>query len=134
MTLDPALLDSVAIVESGGDPLAVSEKGAQGLFQFMPRTGIELAFKLKLEKYDPFDPVQSRMLAEAYLTELLGFGWELETALAAYNWGPENVHRSFMAHGCSDFSGLCGFLPTVTELYVAKVIQLYKLRSDATYA
>ena len=36
--IDPELLEAMAEVESGGDPLSVSPKGALGLMQLMPAT------------------------------------------------------------------------------------------------
>src|SRR5690348_15155801 len=49
--IDAGLLEAIAEVESGGDPLSVSPKGALGLMQLMPSTAS--AFSV----LDPFDPV-----------------------------------------------------------------------------
>src|SRR6266446_9599485 len=49
--IDPELLEAMAEVESGGDPLSVSPKGALGLMQLMPATA--RAFSV----LNPFNPV-----------------------------------------------------------------------------
>jgi len=85
--LDPALVRAVMEVESGGDPSAVSPKGAQGLMQIMPDT----AKDLKLS--DPFDPSASIDAGSRYLAaQLKAFG-DVRLALAAYNAGPEAVRK-----------------------------------------
>jgi len=85
--LDPALVRAVMEVESGGDPGAVSPKGAQGLMQIMPDT----ARDLKLS--DPFDPASSIDAGSRYLAaQLKAFG-DVRLALAAYNAGPEAVRK-----------------------------------------
>jgi soluble lytic murein transglycosylase-like protein len=43
--LPAGLLSSVAATESGGDPYAVSPKGAKGLFQFMDGTAKDMGLK-----------------------------------------------------------------------------------------
>lgn len=73
-------------VESGGNALAVSPKGAMGLMQIMPDTWAELRARYRLGA-DPFDPHDNIAAGAAYLREMLDrFG----TAgfLAAYNAGP----------------------------------------------
>lgn len=79
-------LRAVMHVESGGNALAVSLKGAMGLMQIMPDTWAELRARYRLGA-DPFDPHDNIIAGAAYLRELLDrFG----TAgfLAAYNAGP----------------------------------------------
>lgn len=81
-----AWLLAVMRVESGGNALAVSPKGAMGLMQIMPDTWTELHARYQLGA-DPFDPHDNIMAGAGYLRELLDrFG----TAgfLAAYNAGP----------------------------------------------
>lgn len=78
---------AVMAVESGHDPRAVSEAGAMGLMQVMPRTYAELRARYGLGK-DPFHPRDNVLAGSAYLRELYDrFG--APGFLAAYNAGPE---------------------------------------------
>ena len=51
--VNPDIAVSVARVESGFDPKAVSSAGAQGVFQLMPDTARGLGVS------NPFDPMQN---------------------------------------------------------------------------
>jgi len=86
-SLDPELIRAVIAVESGGDPSAVSPKGACGLMQLMPETS------RILQVTDPFDPRQNIIGGSRYLRYQLDEFGELDLALAAYNAGPEVVRR-----------------------------------------
>jgi soluble lytic murein transglycosylase-like protein len=84
--IDPLLVKAVIMVESGGNPRAVSRKGAQGLMQIMPST----ARRLTLEH--PFDPNENIAAGTRYLRLLYDrFTGNLDLVLAAYNAGPEKV-------------------------------------------
>ena len=85
-SLDPSLLRAVIMQESGGDPAAVSAKGAQGLMQLMPATASSLGVS------DPLDPGQNVDAGARYLSGLLNqYGGDTSLALAAYNAGPGAV-------------------------------------------
>ncbi|MCI1676637.1 MAG: transglycosylase SLT domain-containing protein [Ewingella americana] len=105
--LPEGLLKSVAITESAGDPNAVSDAGAQGLFQIMPGTGKDLG----LRGNDAFDPLKSAQAAAKYLSQLMKQnGGDLDKTLASYNWGIGNVQKYGMA-----------LAPRETREYVPKV-------------
>lgn len=89
--------------ESGGNPLAVSPKGAQGLMQLMPATAKRVAFMLGLE-YDESrltsDPEYNKTLGTALLKSLLTrYDGNVEMALAAYHAGEGAVDRLVRKHG-----------------------------------
>ena len=89
--LPSGLLSSVAGTESGGDPYAVSPKGAKGPFQFMDGTARDLGLK----GMDVYDPHKSADAAARYLRYLLdATGGDLEGALMAYNGGIGKLQRN----------------------------------------
>ncbi len=107
--LDPRLVAAVIMVESSGDPKAVSRKGARGLMQLMPETAKTLGV------VNAFDPEQNVDGGSRYLRNMLDrHEQDLSLALAAYNAGPTAVQR----HG--------GIPPyPETQKYVKRVLELY---------
>lgn len=103
------LVDAVVRVESGGNPRAVSPKGALGLMQLMPARAQALGVR------EPFDPRANLDGGVRHLRELLlRYEGNLTLVLAAYNAGEEAVRL----HG-----GVPPFRET--EEYVRKVLSLY---------
>lgn len=93
--LDPQLVAAVVLVESKGNPQAVSGKGAIGLMQLRPATARQLSKELDGE------PIAEEQLYEPELNVRLGcyylhllmreFAGDLPLVLAAYNTGPQRV-------------------------------------------
>lgn len=107
--VDRRLVEAVVRVESGGDPQAVSPKGALGLMQLTPARAAALGVA------DAFDPRANLDGGVRHLHELLRrYGGNLALVLAAYNAGEEAVRL----HG-----GVPPFRET--EEYVRKVLTLY---------
>jgi soluble lytic murein transglycosylase-like protein len=80
--LDPCLIVSVMVAESGFNRRAVSPRGASGLMQLMPATAVRFGAR------DIFDPEQNVMAGASYLRWLLDrFGGDIRLALAGYNAG-----------------------------------------------
>lgn len=86
LSLDPALLHAVVMVESGYNPNAVSPKGAVGLMQLMPDTARRYGVN------DRRAPEENLLGGARYLRDLLEmFDDNLQLALAAYNAGENAV-------------------------------------------
>jgi hypothetical protein len=86
--VDEKLIKAVLARESGGNPLAVSPKGAMGLMQLMPETAMSMGVQ------DPFDPEQNLAGGVKFLKYCLNrFNQDTTLALAAYNAGPEAVQK-----------------------------------------
>jgi hypothetical protein len=78
--IDPALLRSLIVSESQGNPRAKSPKGAQGLGQLMPATAKAYGVK------DPMDPEQNLDGAARFLKDLLSeHNGDPRAALIAYH-------------------------------------------------
>jgi soluble lytic murein transglycosylase-like protein len=106
--VDVGLIKAVIKAESNFNPHAVSHAGARGLMQLMPGTARSLGVN------DSFDPEQNVMAGTRFLSDLLKrYNGDLDSALAAYNWGPGNVDKK------------PGRLPRETRDYLARVKQLY---------
>lgn len=102
------LMQSVAKVESGFNPKAVSPKGAIGVMQLMPDTARRLGA-------DPHDPEQNIDAGAKLLRELLQkYDGDVVKALAAYNAGEAAVDR---------FQGVPPY--SETQQYVNKVVRDY---------
>ncbi|KAG8151550.1 lytic transglycosylase domain-containing protein [Burkholderia catarinensis] len=85
----PELLRAVIDVESGYNPKAVSDKGAQGLMQLMPGTA------RRFSSGDMFNPRDNVLAGARYLRFLLDlFKDNVELTLAAYNAGENAVIRA----------------------------------------
>jgi soluble lytic murein transglycosylase-like protein len=116
--IDADLLYSVIRAESGFNPRAVSNKGAQGLMQLMPGTASKLGVQ------DAFDTQSNVDGGTRYLRELLDrYHYDLTKALAAYNAGPQRVEQY---HGVPPYRE--------TRAYVARIIREYNQKKLAQMA
>lgn len=120
----PNQLAAVIRVESGGNPRALSPKGARGLWQLMPDTARRYGLRVDDRLDERLDLEKATITAARYLRDLyVQFGsWQL--ALAAYNTGEVNLQRAINRAGSRDFSTLSvlGYLPLETRDYVPAVM------------
>lgn len=104
---------AVMKVESAGDVRALSNKGAMGLMQIMPRTWETLRQQHALGS-DPYNPRDNILAGAAYLRELYDRYGE-RGFFAAYNAGPARYEEHLTGqHG----------LPAETVDYVLKLTSL----------
>jgi hypothetical protein len=120
----PAELAAVVLVESGGNPAALSPKGGRGLWQLMPETARRYGLMVDSANDERVNVEKSTRVAGRYLRDLyVRFGsWPL--ALAAYNTGEQNLQRAIDKSGSNEFSVLSalGLLPLETRKYVPAVL------------
>ena len=131
LRVDPALVLALINAESGGDPGAVSPKGARGLMQLMPPTAEEMASVVgtpRSSTLDLHDPDTNIQLGVVYLSRLLKrYDNDLVLALGAYNAGPGRVSAWKKQYPDLSSSELCTktFYPE-TKSYVHIVLSTYK--------
>ncbi len=107
--VDFSLLKSIIKVESNFDCYAVSQNGAKGLMQIIPRNFTFLNIR------NPFDPEENIMGGTLYFKQMLEKFNKTELALAAYNAGPNTVNK---------YNGIPA--NSETKKYVKKVMSHYK--------
>lgn len=125
----PTELALLPFVESGFDPFALSSAQASGLWQFIPGT----ASRYKLPQNNSYDArrdiIASTAAALDYLQDLhTQFGdWHL--ALAAYNWGENQIARAIERNRARklpvDFASLQ--LPAETRNYVPRLMAVKQI-------
>lgn len=93
--LEPLLVAAVIFVESSFNEKAQSAKGARGLMQIMPETGMWVAGQLGMDNFTAellFEPQTNIAIGTWYIRDLLQqFNGNIYLALAAYNGGRSNV-------------------------------------------
>ena len=132
-----ALMDALIYAESKGDPMAVSEDGARGLTQMMPKTAIDPRNNVRnvFDRAEEMgygvgnrdeaaaaglltDPQLSYLMGDDYLRAMIDlFGGDMDRALAAYNWGATNA---------ASWSGERGDLPEESQKYIPEIRAEYE--------
>jgi hypothetical protein len=107
-------LDNItAQAESGGNPSAVSPKGARGLMQVMPSTARNPGFSIRPSNGTPQDDI--RVGREYRAAMQRRYGGDHAKMWAAYNAGPGRVDQALTAG-----EGWLARLPAETQAYVAR--------------
>ena len=110
-----ANLDHITMMsESGGNPNAVSPKGARGLMQVMPETARNPGFGIRPSDGTPQD--DARVGREYRAAMQQRYGGDLAKMWAAYNWGPGNLDRAISQLG----ENWHRIAPAETRNYIAR--------------
>lgn len=100
--------------ESGGDPNAVSPKGAMGLMQVMPATARDPGFGIRPSNGTPQDTARVGREYRAAMQDK--YGGDPRKMWGAYNWGPGNMDRALEQHGENWLQAA----PPETRAYIAR--------------
>ena len=118
------ILVKLAQKESGGlhiNPttrqLVESPKGAKGVTQVMPATGVDPGYGVQPLK-DQSEGEYKRFSRDYFVAMLKEFNGDVGKALAAYNYGPVNVKSLVKKHGSDWYTKL----PPETKDYVASIL------------
>lgn len=116
--IDPDVAMRLFMAESGGDPEAVSPKGAVGFGQLKEAAAKEMG----LSPEDRKDPVKNIRASIGYLAkQQQAYGGDMQKALAAYNWGPGNLNKHLQKNeGMLNNVGL----PKETVNYINKILPI----------
>lgn len=126
----------LSMVESGGNPNAVSPAGAAGLWQFMPYTGKQYGLSQNRWIDERRDPFKATYAASDYLLKLHGDFNNWHLAIAAYNAGEGKIGKALAGTGAKDFFELCRLngnleerrqLKNETQNYVPRFIAMAKI-------
>jgi len=122
------------LVESGGNPDAVSSARAVGMWQFMEPTAREMGLSVTPYFDTRRQPEASTRAAARYLDQLreeFGSWW---LAMAAYNAGPHRVRRALRRAPGADYFELSDrkLLPPSTRDYVPKTLAALLIGRDPT--
>lgn len=127
--IDPFLVTSIILVESGFQEHAQSTKGASGLMQLMPDTARWVASQLGYPQFDEkklFDPNLNVQLGTWYLASLYRQFGDWVIALAAYNGGHGNVQKWLDEARWSGEAETVEDIPFgETRFYVSRVVRTY---------
>jgi soluble lytic murein transglycosylase len=125
--LDPAFVYAIIRQESAFHPSIVSPVGARGLMQMMPKTAklitrnYHIPYRLDAELFTPYKNIEIGTQYLAHLSNL--FGRHPLLVAAAYNAGPQAVHRWIKQYPSKDIEAWIDTLPwRETRNYLKNII------------
>lgn len=121
----PTELALLPFIESAFNPHARSHAKAEGMWQFIPSTGLHYDLAQSVFRDDRRCILSSTEAALNYLQNLYNMFGDWHLALAAYNWGEGSVGRAVRKNQAAnlpaDFNGISTRMPAETRNYVPKL-------------
>ena len=121
----PTELALLPFIESAFNPHARSSAKAEGMWQFIPSTGLHYDLAQSVFRDDRRCILSSTEAALNYLQNLYNMFGDWHLALAAYNWGEGSVSRAVKknqaARLSTNFNNLSVRMPAETRNYVPKL-------------
>jgi membrane-bound lytic murein transglycosylase D len=119
----PLDLVYLAMIESGFNVRAKSNKGAVGPWQFIESTAKRYGLRVDSWVDERMDPEKSTIAAANYLRDLYDMFQSWELAAAGYNAGEDRVQAAIERYKISDFWEISEYaLPQETKDYVPKLM------------
>jgi soluble lytic murein transglycosylase len=129
--IDPSLVKAIMKKESNLNPNAISSKGAVGLMQIMPKTGLDMAIQLNIMNYSNTnlkDIETNIMFGTYYIKKLLDYyNNDLVLSLAAYNAGIGNIDNWQNKIDFGTKMTIDDIPFKETRYYVKSVVLIYKI-------
>jgi soluble lytic murein transglycosylase-like protein len=123
----PDQVVALVLIESAGQPTALSPKGARGIWQFMPDTARRYGLAVTANLDERIEVAKSTVAAARYLHDLYQRFGDWQLAFAAYNAGESAVERAVGKAGQGDFLRVDRALPEETRNYVLAVMRAMEL-------
>ncbi|MGV8056805.1 MAG: transglycosylase SLT domain-containing protein [Smithellaceae bacterium] len=124
----PDDLKYIAIAESALKPLATSNKGAVGYWQFIEGTGTRYGMEINSDIDERRNFFTSTEAAIAYLKDLYALFGSWTLAAAAYNMGEEGLKAEMLVQKVNNYYQL--YLPQETQRYVFRILSAKMIISN----
>ncbi|MEN6374318.1 MAG: transglycosylase SLT domain-containing protein [Smithella sp.] len=124
----PDDLKYIAIAESALKPLATSNKGAVGHWQFIESTGSRYGMKIDNDIDERRDFYKATESAIAYLKNLYALFGSWTLAAAAYNMGEEGLKAEMLVQKVGNYYQL--YLPQETQRYIFRILSAKIIMSN----
>ncbi len=124
----PDDLKYIVIAESALKPLATSNKGAVGYWQFIEGTGTRYGMEINSDIDERRNFFTSTEAATAYLKDLYALFGSWTLAAAAYNMGEEGLRAEMLVQKVNNYYQL--YLPQETQRYIFRILSAKTIMSN----